>query len=321
MLALNVNTHYQTRRYTNPSWGIIVGLVLLYQKNVFAFHYSSSSSVSTFKTTTSHVQQTFGRRSYTATSNTALYGTPAKPMYDKVFVAGGSRGVGRAVIDRLITTQTAKHVVALIRSEEGASTLLSSPTIPREKLTIIRGDAFDYKTVENAMDGCDAAITTLGGTTALPDGSNKRIDYEGNNNVIEAAGILGCTRLILVTSIGCGTSKEATPPNVYQVLQDVLKAKDRAENVLMKYYTNMNWTIIRPGGLKSEPMTGKAILTEEATRAIGSIHREDVADLVVQALVSNKTERKIFSAIDPSISGAGSTPLSDAFSFQAFALQ
>jgi len=222
------------------------------------------------------------------------------------------------VIDRLLATHTAKHVIALIRSDEGASALKS---IPSDKLTVIRGDAFDYKTVENAMDGCDAAITTLGGTTALSDGSNKRIDYEGNNNVIEAAGILGVTRLVLVTSIGCGTSKEATPPNVYQILQEVLKAKDRAENVLIKYYTNMNWTIIRPGGLKSEPMTGKAILTEEASRAIGSIHREDVADLVVQALVSNKTERKIFSAVDPSISGAGSIPLTDELKYQAFALK
>lgn len=39
------------------------------------------------------------------------------------------------------------------------------------------------------------------------------MDYVGNNNVIEAAGILGVTRVILVTSIGCGSSKEATPPS------------------------------------------------------------------------------------------------------------
>ena len=39
------------------------------------------------------------------------------------------------------------------------------------------------------------------------------VDYVGNNNVIEAAGILGVTRMVLVTSIGCGSSKEATPPS------------------------------------------------------------------------------------------------------------
>jgi len=121
--------------------------------------------------------------------------------------------------------------------------------------------------------------------------------------VIESAGILGVQRIVLVTSIGCGSSKEAAPPSVFEVLKDVLQAKERAENILIKYYTNSNWTIIRPGGLKSEPATGKAILTEDNT-AIGSIHREDVARLVVQALESPKTERKVLSAIDPSITSA-----------------
>lgn len=34
---------------------------------------------------------------------------------------------------------------------------------------------------------------------------------------------------------------------VYEVLKDVLAQKEKAENVLIKYYTNCNWTIIRPG--------------------------------------------------------------------------
>lgn len=47
-------------------------------------------------------------------------------------------------------------------------------------------------------------------------------------------------------------------------------------------------------------MTGKACLTED-NLVIGSIHREDVAHLIVKALNSPNTERKIFSALDPSI--------------------
>jgi len=84
---------------------------------------------------------------------------------------------------------------------------------------------------------------------------------------------------------------------VYEVLKDVLVQKEKAENVLIKYYTNCNWTIIRPGGLVSDHATGKAILTEDSL-AIGSIRREDVADLVVKALSSTNTERKILSAVD-----------------------
>lgn len=213
--------------------------------------------------------------------------------YPKVFVAGGSRGVGRAIISKLVTSGS--QVVALVRSDESVTELNAL-----EGVTAVQGDAFDYKSVENAMYGCQAAISTLGGSTQ-DDGN--RVDYNGNSNVIEAAGILGVTRLLLVTSIGCGSSKEAAPPAVFEVLKEVLAAKEKAENLLIKYYTNMNWTIVRPGGLKSEPATGVAILTQDKM-AIGSIHREDVAALVVQALSSANTERKVLSAVDPSITSA-----------------
>jgi uncharacterized protein YbjT (DUF2867 family) len=235
-------------------------------------------------------------------TSSALYVQGQGDGYKKVFVAGGSKGVGRLVVDKLLSEGA--EVVALVRSDEKVEELSAL-----EGVTAIKGDAADYKTVEGAMDGCDAAITTLGGGT-----DGKLIDYTGNNNVIEAAGILGVTRVILVTSIGCGSSKDATPPSVYEVLKDVLAQKEKAENVLIKYYTNMNWTIVRPGGLVSADATGKAILTED-TMAIGSIHRADVANLVVQALSSKATEKKILSAVDPSITSSANTEgrVSEAF--------
>lgn len=254
----------------------------------------------TTTTTSAFIGRNPSRFSSSSSTTSSLY------AYKKVFVAGGSKGVGRAVIDKLLAEGS--QVVALLRSDDAVAELGAL-----EGVTAIQGDAFEYKNVENAMDGCDAVITTLGGSTGDND---KRVDYEGNSNVIEAAGILGVTRLILVTSIGCGTSKEAAPPAVFEVLKDVLAAKERAEKLLIKYYTNMNWTIIRPGGLKSEPMTGKAILTADA-KALGSIHRQDVADLVVKALTSSKTERKVLSAIDPSITAAASAAASEV---EAFAL-
>lgn len=222
-------------------------------------------------------------------SSSSLHAT----TYKKVFVAGGSKGVGRCIIDQLC--KEGIDVVALVRNADVAAELNSINGV-----TAIVGDAFVIKDVENAMDGCDAAISTLGGTPI--DDAENRIDYIGNNHVIESAGILGVTRVILVTSIGCGSSKDATPPATYNVLKNVLLAKEKAENILIKYYTNTNWTIIRPGGLKSEPMTNKAILTSDSS-VIGTIHREDVARLVVEALKSANTERKILSAIDPSLKG------------------
>mmetsp|Transcript_29674 Transcript_29674/g.81569 ORF Transcript_29674/g.81569 Transcript_29674/m.81569 type:complete len:262 (-) Transcript_29674:46-831(-) len=228
---------------------------------------------------------------------------PSRPTteleaYKKIFVAGGSKGVGRKVVNQILEKSDGTAVVALVRDPAVAEELNAL-----DGCTAIVGDAMDQKTVENAMDGCDAAITTLGGGNS--DGG-ERVDYTGNSNVIESAGILGVVRIILVTTIGCGNSKDATPESTYEVLKDVILAKNKAENLLIKYYTNSNWTIIRPGGLKSEPMTGKAILTEDNT-VLGLIHREDVARLVLEALDSSKTERQILSAIDPTIESSFAT--------------
>jgi NAD(P)H-binding len=54
----------------------------------------------------------------------------------------------------------------------------------------------------------------------------------------------------------------------------------------------MEYTIVRPGGLKSEPATGQGVLTEDAS-VCGAVHREDVAQLVVQALFSDAAANKV----------------------------
>ena len=59
----------------------------------------------------------------------------------------------------------------------------------------------------------------------------------------------------------------------------------------------MEYTIIRPGGLKSEPATGNGVLTE-STAVCGAIHRDDAADLVTWALFQDSTANKVLSAVD-----------------------
>ena len=54
----------------------------------------------------------------------------------------------------------------------------------------------------------------------------------------------------------------------------------------------MAWTIIRPGGLKSNAPTGMGVLTED-TAICGAINREDVAELVVKAIFSEKANGKV----------------------------
>lgn len=62
--------------------------------------------------------------------------------------------------------------------------------------------------------------------------------------------------------------------------------------ILQSIGGDMQFTIIRPGGLKTQPATGRGVLTEDSN-VCGAIHREDVADLLVNALFSNKTNNKV----------------------------
>ncbi|GIL51057.1 hypothetical protein Vafri_7191, partial [Volvox africanus] len=161
-----------------------------------------------------------------------------------------------------------------------------------------KGDALNKDDVQRVFDGIeevDAVVCTLGGTVADP-----RVDSEGNINVIDAAIKKGVKKFILVTSVGCGDSKDAPGERVYNILKPVLVEKDKAEEHLKAAGAagKIVYVIVRPGGLVSEPATGNAIVTEDNTVS-GMIHREDVAALVVKALFSKKADNKVLTAIDP----------------------
>jgi uncharacterized protein YbjT (DUF2867 family) len=122
-----------------------------------------------------------------------------------------------------------------------------------------------------------------------------RADFAGNKQLIDAAIKAGVSKFILVSSLGAGATKDAIPATAYQALAPVLAEKEQAENYLMA--SGLNYTIIRPGGLKSEPATGNGVLTLD-THVAGSICRADVATLVCKCLGSALTDRQVLSAFD-----------------------
>ena len=84
---------------------------------------------------------------------------------------------------------------------------------------------------------------------------------------------------------------------MYDVLKPVLLEKEKAEAHLRANADKMEFVIIRPGGLKSEPATGKGVLTAD-TSVCGSIHRGDVAELVCKAAFSDAAKNCTLSAVD-----------------------
>jgi nucleoside-diphosphate-sugar epimerase len=203
-----------------------------------------------------------------------------------IFLAGASRGVGRE-ITKCLTEQQLK-VKALLRTEAARRELEAMG------IKVVLGDALKVGDVERAMledEPIHAVISTIGG---LPK-EGERADYLGNKNLIDTAVKASVQKFILVSSIGSGNSAVALPPQALQTLGPVLVEKEKAEKYLID--SRLTYTIIRPGGLKSEPATGNGVLTEDP-RIGGTIHRADVAQLVCRCLNSDRANNKILSAVD-----------------------
>ncbi|MEH1825650.1 MAG: SDR family oxidoreductase [Nostoc sp.] len=203
-----------------------------------------------------------------------------------IFLAGASRGVGREIAQYLRSQQL--KVKALVRTAAVADEL------EKTGIQAVVGDALNVEDVEGAIlkdEPIHTVISTIGG---LPS-DIERADYPGNRNLIDAAVKAGVQKFILISSIGAGNSVVALSPQVLAALGTVLVEKDKAEQHLIA--SGLTYTIIRPGGLKSEPATGNGVLTEDP-HIIGSINRADVAQLVVRSLNSQRANNKILSAID-----------------------
>ncbi|MGI0488128.1 SDR family oxidoreductase [Pantanalinema rosaneae CENA516] len=202
-----------------------------------------------------------------------------------VFLAGASRGVGREIAHCLTAQQI--QVTALLRSPD------AQPELEAMGIRVVMGDALDAGAMDQAMQGepIHAVISTIGG---LPQ-EGERSDFKGNKHLIDAAVKAGVPKFLLVSSIGSGDSVVALPPQALQTLAEVLKEKEQAEQHLI--HSGLTYTIVRPGGLKSEPATGNGVLTEDY-RVAGMIHRADVADLVCRCLLSDLANGKVLSAVD-----------------------
>jgi nucleoside-diphosphate-sugar epimerase len=203
-----------------------------------------------------------------------------------IFGAGGGVGLWLARLLR----EDRRPVFAMLRSPAAETELA-----PLGVMTI-RGDAMAPDDVSRAF-ALPAApefdvVSTIGGRA--PDG--RWADSEGNANIIDraaASGTLG--RFVLVTSIGCGDMAPFRSARAIAAFGDAVDAKTRAEEHLRRAIPDA--TILRPGGLRSEPATGRGILVDDP-QMHGFIHRADVADLVRCVLRDPATAGRTFAAVD-----------------------
>lgn len=203
-----------------------------------------------------------------------------------VLIFGASRGVGLALAGLL--RGLGVPVLAMLRPQSAADDL------ERLGVGVLEGDAFSTGDIARAFAALPAGsdvVSTLGGRAE----DGRYVDDEGNIRVVDRAAASPAERFVLVTSIGCGDMAPFRSERAIQAFGAAVDAKTRAEDHLRR--TIPSATIIRPGGLRSEPATGRGILTTDP-QMHGFINRADAAQLVARALYDPGTAGRAFAAVD-----------------------
>ena len=197
----------------------------------------------------------------------------------KVFVVGANGQIGRRLTKSL--NESSEHQVrAMVRNEEQAQALKQSGT--ETALANLEGTV---ESIAEAAEGCDAIVFTAGSGGNTGADKTLLVDLDGAVKTIEAAEKAGIRRFIMVSTLQAHRRE-----NWNEALKPYYVAKHYADRMLEG--SELNYTIIRPGGLLNEPGTGRVKAAENLER--GTIPREDVADTILAALTEEHTFRRSF---------------------------
>jgi putative NADH-flavin reductase len=186
---------------------------------------------------------------------------------------GATGGTGRQIVTQALE---AGHTVrALVRDP-------ARLPIQHPQLHLITGNVLDPDAVERTITGADAVIVTLGNTANNPDW----IVSEGTRVIVTAMQKLGVRRLIVISSLGVGDSRDQVPTFFKVLMKTALKKamedKERQEQIVAA--SGLDWTIVRPGGLTNGPRTGRYRAGLDRTLVAGQVSRADVAEFVLRQL-------------------------------------
>lgn len=184
--------------------------------------------------------------------------------------------------------------VGLIRTPEHAADLRGVGSTP------VIFDLENQTAAELAeiVRGADALVFAAGAGAGSGPARKMTVDRAGAILLADAAELAGIRRYVVISAMAADDFVVGSE----EVFQIYLRAKAEADEIVRS--RDLDWSIVRPGGLTDAAATGSVHLAESTGR--GQIPRDDVAEIVVRLLVDGSGVRRQFEAI------SGETPISRA---------
>ena len=205
----------------------------------------------------------------------------------KVLVIGANGNTATRVV-RLIKKETSHEPIAMIRN--------TTQRVKFDKLgvTTVLGD-LEYP-IDHAIMGCNAIIFAAGSGGQTGKDKTVLVDHIGAIRSMVTAQVHGVKRYIMLSTINADENSNSRIAHYH-------KAKAFADRHLIN--TNLEWTIVCPGGLRDEEGNGLVSVQSELFLE-GLTTRDNLAASLVSCLELPNTIGKRFSLIE------GKTPIKEA---------
>ena len=196
----------------------------------------------------------------------------------KLVIFGATGSIGRQVVNQALSQG---HTVTAFAREA------SKVGIEHPNLRIALGDVMDPVSVENAIQGHDAVLVSIGA------GRKGTVRAEGTRKIISAMQKLGISRLICQSSLGVGDSRGNLNAFWKYIMFGLLLRPAYADHVRQEEHvrqSNLDWTIVRPGAFIDGERTGQykhGFPDTDKTLKL-KISRKDVADFMLRQLFDTK---------------------------------
>ena len=164
-------------------------------------------------------------------------------------------------------------------------------------LELVEGDFSSMEGLDEALSGADYLISAIGSTRHFSAREFEKIDVRGNRNLARAAREKNLRRMVVISSIGAGDSKDAMKCVFRLLMGQVIRWKTRLEEEIKK--SGIDYTIIRPGGYTNRPLSGRIALGEGG-KISGLINREQVARVCVDAVADDAMKNRTIEVVDAS---------------------
>ena len=210
----------------------------------------------------------------------------------RIVLAGGHGQI--ALLTSRLLAEAGHQPVGLIRTAAQGADLVAAGSEPN----VLDLEHTDAAALARVLAGADAVVFAAGAGPGSGAARKLTLDRDGAVLLADAAERAGVRRYVMVSAVGADAF-DAGSDDVFQVY---LRAKSEADAELRR--RDLDWTVVRPGGLTNDPPTGRVRVASET--GPGTVPRADVAAVLVELLTTGAGVRSQFELV------SGDTPIAEA---------